>query len=68
MEEKDGLVWSESQSSESSFPNVGLCLVSLRDSFSVGIRWTGGGAPIKSRAIDFTAFVALNFFFLRLVT
>ena len=42
---------------------MGLCFVSLRDSFSVGILCTGGGAPIVSRANDFTAFVALNFFF-----
>ena len=32
------------------------------------MRCTGGGAPIKSRAMDFTALVALNFFFLRFGT
>jgi hypothetical protein len=53
-------------SSESNFPKVGLCLRSFRDSLSVGMRCTGGGMPIASRAIDFTALVALNlFFFLR---
>ena len=39
---------------------MGLCFISLRDSFSVGILCAGGGEPIKSRAFDFTAFVALN--------
>jgi hypothetical protein len=53
-------------SSESNFPKVGLCLESFRDSLSVGILCTGGGMPMASRAIDFTALVALNlFFFLR---
>jgi len=40
-----------------------LCFESFRDSFNVGILCTGGGAPIVARAMDFTAFVALNFFF-----
>ena len=44
-------------------PRVCLCLDSLRDSLSVGILCTGGGVPIVALAIDFTAFVALNFFF-----
>jgi hypothetical protein len=52
-----------SYSSESNFPKVGLCLESFRDSLSVGILCTGGGMPMVSRAIAFTALVALNFFF-----
>ena len=50
-------------SSDSSLPRVGLCFSTFRDSFNVGIRCVGGGAPITSRASDFTALVALNFFF-----
>ena len=42
---------------------MGLCLDSLRDSFNVGILCVGGGAPIKSLALAFTALVALNFRF-----
>jgi hypothetical protein len=54
-------------SSDSSLPKVGLCFDSLRDSLSVGILCTGGGVPITSRAKDFTALVALNFFLFFLV-
>ena len=43
---------------------VGLCFGSLRDCFSEGSGWAGGGDPILSRASDLTALVALNFFFL----
>ncbi|GEM_PF-3140107 len=50
-------------SSASIFPKVALCFSSLRDSLIGGMRCTGGGEPIVSRARDFTAFVALNFFF-----
>jgi hypothetical protein len=42
---------------------VGLCFSCLFDSLSVGILCTGGGDPIASRAMDFTALVALNLFF-----
>ena len=52
-------------SSERSFPNVGLCFVPFRDSLSAGSLCTGGGVPIVARAIDFTAFATLNFFFFR---
>ena len=58
--------WAEAvgfYSSASIFPKVGLCFSFFRDSLSGGMRCTGGGDPIVSRASDFTAFVALNFFF-----
>ena len=47
---------------------MALCFVSLRDSLSVGILCTGGGVPMVARAIDLTAFVALNFFFFLMAT
>jgi len=50
-------------SSDSNLPNVCLCFDSLRDSLRVGILCTGGGEPMVARASDFTALVALNFFF-----
>jgi len=50
----------------SSFPKVGLCLGFLRR-FIPSSRCTGGGVPRAARAIDLTAFVAVNFlgFFFR---
>ena len=50
--------------SASSLPNVGLCFCFFTR-LRLSSRCTGGGAPMAVRAMDFTALVAVNFFFLR---
>lgn len=55
-------------SDPSSWPSVGLCFW-REERFLSGTRRVGGGAPMASRAADFTAVTARNgfgFFFLRL--
>ena len=44
---------------------MGLCFSRSFFSFKVGVRRVGGGAPMCSRAADFTALAAENVFFLR---